>query len=236
MLAIEAAIAKTSKYAVPESGDTAEVVERPGGGLSIIMADGQRSGRSAKAISNLVVRKAASLVLEGVRDGAAARAASDYLLVARRGQVSADMVIISADLATRSLVITRNTRCPVVLYSGSEVRSLAKPSSPLGISRLVRPEITEIPLASGLCLVGFSDGVWEAGTRSQRPVHPPAWMTDVLGQCSREPRRLADAVLDTALQLDSGRPRDDMTVVVLVTRDYEESPDVRRLHVIYPAR
>ena len=43
-------------------------------------------------------------------------------------------------------------------------------------------------------------------------------------------------LLATALELDSGRPRDDMTVVVLVTRKCEDRLDVRRLHVIYPAR
>jgi hypothetical protein len=52
------------------------VVERPNGGLSVVLADGQSSGRGAKAISLLVVRKVIGLLAEGVRDGAAARAAS----------------------------------------------------------------------------------------------------------------------------------------------------------------
>jgi hypothetical protein len=76
---LHVAVAKTPKYATSESGDTLEMIERPGGGLSFVLVDGQRSGRSAKAISNLVARKAISLLAEGVRDGAAARAASDYL-------------------------------------------------------------------------------------------------------------------------------------------------------------
>ncbi len=53
-LEIELAVAKVAKYATSESGDTVEVVERPHGGISIVVSDGQRSGRSAKAISNLV--------------------------------------------------------------------------------------------------------------------------------------------------------------------------------------
>ena len=54
---VQVAVAKINKYASSESGDTVEVVERPHGGLSIVVADGQRSGRSAKIISNIVVRK-----------------------------------------------------------------------------------------------------------------------------------------------------------------------------------
>jgi len=54
---IQIAAAKTNKYATPESGDTLEMVERPNGGVSVVLADGQSSGRGAKAVSTLVVRK-----------------------------------------------------------------------------------------------------------------------------------------------------------------------------------
>ena len=57
------AVSKIAKYATSESGDTLEMVERPAGGVSFVLADGQRSGRSAKAISNVVARKAISLLL-----------------------------------------------------------------------------------------------------------------------------------------------------------------------------
>ena len=100
-LEVQVAVEKINKYAADESGDTVEIVERPHGGISIVMADGQRSGRSAKAISNIVVRKAISLLAEGVRDGAAARATHDYLHTQRGGKVSAELVIISVDLSDR---------------------------------------------------------------------------------------------------------------------------------------
>lgn len=65
------AVAKVNKYATSESGDTIEVVERPNGGFSVFLADGQTSGRGAIAVSQLVVRKVIGLLAEGVRDGAA---------------------------------------------------------------------------------------------------------------------------------------------------------------------
>ena len=84
---VQIAVAKVNKYAVSESGDTLEVVERPNGGLSVVLADGQSSGRGAKAISLMVVRKVIGLLAEGVRDGAAARAASDALFTEKQGRV-----------------------------------------------------------------------------------------------------------------------------------------------------
>ena len=67
---IQLAVAKINKYATSDSGDSVEVVERPNGGISVVMADGQSSGKGAKQISFLVVRKLISLLSEGVRDGA----------------------------------------------------------------------------------------------------------------------------------------------------------------------
>src|SRR3972149_2182866 len=105
---IQIAVSKIGKYATSESGDTLEMIERPHGGLSFVLVDGQHSGRGAKAVSNLVARKALQLLSEGVRDGAAARAAHDYLYALRQGKVSATLNIASVDLDSRTLVLSRN--------------------------------------------------------------------------------------------------------------------------------
>src|SRR3954447_5443404 len=101
MLDVQLAVAKTNKYASRESGDTAEVVERPHGGFSVVLADGQRSGRSAKNLSHLVTAKAISMIKDGVRHGAVARSVHDLLYAHRAVKVSATLVILSVDLATR---------------------------------------------------------------------------------------------------------------------------------------
>ena len=95
---IQVAIAKTPKYGSIESGDTLEFVERPNGGGSVVIADAQESGKEAKAISAAIVRKVVNLLAEGVRDSAAARAASDYLYTEKSGSVSAYLDILSIDL------------------------------------------------------------------------------------------------------------------------------------------
>ena len=56
---------KINKWAVRESGDTLEMIERPHGGISFVLADGQSSGEAAKAISIRVVRKVVSELAEG---------------------------------------------------------------------------------------------------------------------------------------------------------------------------
>ena len=126
--------------------DTLEMVERPSGGLSIVLADGQRSGKPAKAISNVVTRKALSLLADGVRDGAAARAASDYLFTYRSGQVIATLNILSIDTQSQTLVIVRNNPSPVILVASGELKMLDAPSEAVGSRKGIRPSIHEIEL------------------------------------------------------------------------------------------
>ena len=142
-----------------ESGDTLEMIERPHGGLSMVLVDGQRSGRSAKAISNVVARKAVQLLAEGVRDGAAARAVHDYLYTYRRGKVSATLNILSVDTRSGTLVISRNNPAPVIVHTTETgLYLLDEPSSVVGVHLQVKPIITEIPVAIGTFVVVFTDG------------------------------------------------------------------------------
>ena len=233
-LEVQVAVAKVNKYASQESGDTVEVVERPLGGISIVVADGQRSGRSAKLISNLVVRKAISLLAEGIRDGAVARATHDYLLTLRGGKVSAELFIVSVDLVSQSLVISRNARCPILLRQDADYLWLDDPVEAVGIHRNTKPAITERPLQPALTLVVFTDGIWSAGSLSGAAIDLPGLLTGVDHTSDAPAALLADAILAEALRLEQGRPRDDATVLVLKLVAGADDDYIRRLTMRFP--
>lgn len=230
---IQIAVAKTNKYAVLESGDTLEVVERPNGGVSVVLADGQTSGRGAKAISTMVVRKVISLLAEGVRDGAAARAASDYLYTERYGKVSATLNILSADLQTGTLVITRNNPAAIFIGRGEQVETLNSDSSPIGTSRNIRPAITEIGLEGWISIVMYTDGILHAGDRYGQSLDICTLLKSMLEDQNPPAQEIADILLEQAIQLDQGRPNDDMSVVVLRVLPFE-SDLIRRMTVRLP--
>lgn len=227
------AVAKISKYATSESGDTVELIERPHGGISVVMADGQRSGRSAKAISNIVTRKVVSLLGEGARDGVATRAAHDYLFAMRRGKVRADLQLVTLDLESRTLVISRNTDCGALLIEARTVRWLDAPSTPIGLYRGTRPVISEVPVEAGRGVVFFTDGVTRAGSRSGDRFDVAGVIEPLLHQEGLVAAQLADVLLERARAADGGFPRDDLTVAVLLL--HPTAPDsVRRLNVRFP--
>ncbi|MFM8320401.1 MAG: SpoIIE family protein phosphatase [Chloroflexota bacterium] len=230
---VQIAVAKVRKYATSNSGDTVEVVERPQGGVSVVMADGQSSGRGAKMVSNLVVRKVIALLAEGVRDGAAARAASDSLFTERNGKVSSTLNILSVDQQTQTVVITRNNPAPALLAYGDQIKVLDEPSQPVGIYRGTRPVITEAPLEAGLTAVIFTDGLVHAGERSGSRLEVATCLEALLEDCISSPQQIADSLLEQALKLDEGRPVDDVSVVVVGVLP-ATGDEVRRMSVRLP--
>lgn len=230
---VQIAVSKINKYASSESGDTVEVVERPNGGLSVVMADGQSSGKGAKWISTLVVRKVITLLSEGIRDGASARAASDYLFTERKGKVSATLNIFSVDLQTNTLVITRNNPAPVLLAMGDQIKSLEEESKPIGLYRDTRPWISELPLEPNLIAIMFTDGLIHAGSRQGRQMDIKTVLQCFSEEEACSPQEIADTLLNQALQIDEGRPVDDTSIVVLRVSNYEGDL-VRRMSVRLP--
>ena len=230
---IQIAVAKTNKYAVSESGDTLEVVERPNGGLSVVLADGQTSGHGAKAVSMMVVRKVISLLAEGVRDGAAARAASDLLYTDKQGKVTSTLNIVSVDLHTGTVVITRNNPAPFFIAHGEKIDRIGSESNSLGTVRNARPVITEIPVEPGLVIVIYTDGLVHAGEKKGQPMDVPALLEKMLVQGPPDPDRWAERLLAEAADLDAGRPTDDISVLVAAILPRQPG-DARRLTLRMP--
>lgn len=230
-LVVDVGVAKTEKYASRESGDTVELVERPGGGISIVMIDGQGSGKAAKTLSLLLSSKAVALVKEGVRDGVVARATHDFLFAFRHGQVSATLDLLSIDLKTRTIVITRNAEAPMVLQKDGEILVLPALSGPIGRYRWTKPSVNEIPMQTGVDIVLFTDGIPHSGRRRDMPpLDLACWGRDHLGK-GVAAQDVADALLLHVMERDQGRPNDDMAVVALSLHPASAQPPIRRMQL-----
>ena len=230
---VQIAVAKVNKYASSESGDTLEIVERPNGGLSVVLADGQSSGRGAKAVSQMVVRKVIGLLAEGVRDGAAARAASDALYTEKQGKVISTLNIASVDFHSHTIVLTRNNPAPICICFSDRIDVLSEESIPLGTSRNVRPSITEIAIQPGLTIVIYTDGLTHAGERRGNPMNVSEVIHSILEDEDPIPQTLADLLLAHAVGLDENRPADDISVLVLKVTS-RTGDNVRRMTVHLP--
>jgi serine phosphatase RsbU (regulator of sigma subunit) len=181
----------------------------------------------------MVVRKVMSLLAEGVRDGAAARAASDKLFTEKNGKVSSTLNILSVDLQTKTIVLARNNETPMYVVHGETIECLNEDSKSIGTARNVKPLITEIPLEAGMTVVVYTDGLVHAGERRGTPMDVGTTLRGLLEDSDPAPQAVADALLAQAMRLDDNRPVDDISVVVLRVLPLR-GDEVRRMSVRLP--
>lgn len=234
MLEIHVAVAKVAHHGSGESGDTLETIERPGGGFSFVLVDGQGTGRGAKSLSNLVANRAISLLKDGARDGAVARAAHDYLYTYRMGQVMATLNILSVDFQTGKILISRNNPAPFFVIDPRGLRSYNEPSTPIGLQPLIKPIITELPVEPYTYIVIFTDGLLRAGERYGEDLELMNYLSGWSATAGRRPSDLTEDLLRRAMELDRGEPGDDMSIVTLAVLPVEQHSTVRRLYTSAP--
>src|SRR5689334_17282363 len=234
MLELQVAVAKIPRYGVTESGDTLEMIERPGGGFSVVLVDGQGSGRGAKTLSNLVVTRAITQIKDGARDGVVARAAHDYLYTYRMGQVAATLNILSVDFQTGSILVSRNNPAPFYVLSPDGVQTHSEVSSPIGLHPMTKPRITELPVHPYTYVVLFTDGLLKAGERYGEDLEMINFLAGWRVTEGVDARTLAEALLARAVELDRGQPSDDVTIVVLAALPAAAEDRVRRMHMSVP--
>ncbi|MFA6848837.1 MAG: PP2C family protein-serine/threonine phosphatase [Selenomonadaceae bacterium] len=233
---IKISIAKTAKYAVAYSGDSCDIAERPHGGISAILADGQGSGLSAHHTSTWVVNKAISLITDGARDGAVARAVHDYLYAMKDKKVSCTLTVLSADLETETVVISRNSNCPVIIKTDEYVSIYDDDVNPIGVHRHMKPIMYEVPLTAGMIVVSYTDGIQAAGRKRGGPQADFKKIMAIIKDNKPEDAEfIAQSILEYALLMDKNKAGDDMTVVIMGVYERENSiTKVEKLTATYP--
>jgi serine phosphatase RsbU (regulator of sigma subunit) len=228
-LLIDIGVAKTNKYASRESGDTVEVIERPAGGLTIVMADGQGSGRAAKTLSQMAASRAVAAIKDGARDEAAAITVNDHLLAYRHGQVSSSLILLSFDLRSNEATAARfGDGSLIVLDAGDEPQVMVE-CPPAGRYPGAEPVIRRWPLAPKWLAVACTDGVSNAGSRDACQIDLLSFIRSLRID---EPAQIgADRLLQHALSLAHGKPGDDMSIALARVSEWDGDSAVRRMSV-----
>lgn len=233
---IKVGIARTSKYAMDYCGDSCDIAERPHGGISAVIADGQGNGLAAHHTSSWVVNKAVSLIADGTRDGAVARAVHDYLYAMKDRKVSCTLTVLSAEVETETVVISRNSNCPVIVWTEEYETVYDEAVGPIGVNRHMKPLMYQVPFAPGMMVVSYTDGVQAAGKkRGGTTVDFEKIMKIIRENHASEAEYVARNILEYALELDHAQAGDDMTVVVLgIVGEMPPGPKIEQWAASYP--
>lgn len=230
---IKLSAAKVDKFNLAGSGDTIEVIERPNGGISIAMASGFDNNKSSKMVSFSVVKKVISFIADGVRDGAAARAASDALFTQYNGRSQAALVILSVDFQTQTLVFSCNSTAPLLLYRQGQVEKLTTESPLIGTGLDVRPSIIEISIEPGISIISPSIGMLNAGLINGHKFDLLTSISSIMEIEHTTPKIIADSLINQAIKLDNYEPHEDMSVIVMSIFS-DNKDNIRRISISLP--
>ena len=230
---IHAAISKIESYASTEQGNKVEIIERPNGGISIVMAEGKLEGNRSKDVSISAVHDVIKQIAENVPDGAASKKVLSKVQKKYQDKVSINLSILSCDLQSNTIVITKNNITPVVIYESGESRCL--PMDEDAEKMRFSSVVYQFEFQLGQTFVLFSEGVMKAGANTNNPIDICSSAGAVFDEENSEPnvQEVADFILKQAITHDSGQPKDDMTVVVLRVSP-STSTEIRRESVCFP--
>ncbi len=230
---IQAAITKINQACSQERGNTVELIERPHGGISIVSANAFIQGVSSRAASTMVVHRIINLLTEGVRDGAAIRAVSTILHAEYSGKATASVAILSVDMVSKTIVISRNDIGPILIIRGETIDRLPHENNPIGSSDEIRPLVNEIPIEEPVTIIFCTCGVLNAGKTHGLPFDFYTTVEALMEEQDPTAQDIAEFLLQQAVCHDQDHPEDDMAVVVMKSEKNTKDA-IRRLSVKLP--
>ena len=165
-----------------------------------------------------------------------ARAVHDYLYAMKDRKVSCTLTVLSAEVETETVVISRNSNCPVIVWTEEYETVYDEAVGPIGVNRHMKPLMYQVPFAPGMMVVSYTDGVQAAGKkRGRTTVDFEKIMKIIRENHASEAEYVARSILEYALELDHAQAGDDMTVVVLgIVGEMPPGPKIEQWAASYP--
>ena len=215
-MVIELGLAKQGRISSPDNDETTEIIERPSGGESVIYCNGKRNGQPSKTISSIIVNRVLEKIAESFRDSTALRSVSDQIYREHSGHICGDLCMISIDFQSGTIVVSRCMDIPVYFYQRGYLDSWRTKAESIGSVKGLHPSITEIPMEPGTTILMLSEGALNAGKNTMETDEVDDLILSTIEESSEfSADRMAEFFLKRAITLDSYKPQEDMTVIVL---------------------
>lgn len=207
---LEFGIAKAKKNGNTISGDSSTRIKLKDGKILIALSDGMGTGDEAARNSKKVVINLESLLNTGFEEERAVKLINSYLLVSKQEDnfATIDAMIFNPKNGLANFI--KIGACPTLIRTNNGIVTIESNSLPAGILGEINIETREKILKSGNVVVMVTDGVIDA----QPEKNEQALMEVISAVKNTSAQRLADIILQEALDSNFGIARDDMTVIV----------------------
>lgn len=209
---INVGIGKATKANSNASGDSLVQTRLGDGKYLIAISDGMGSGKKAQRSSNMAITMLEKLLSSGFDKDTSLRLINSTLSTINEEDMYATLDIGIFDLYSKNLEFIKNGACPTYVKNKKNVQILKSLSLPTGILSDIDLVVYDKDLEDGDILVMCSDGIIES---SEEYTNKELWLKFLLEEIETDdPQKIADIILQEAIDNNYGMAKDDMTVIV----------------------
>ena len=209
-----AAVAK--KNSSNKSGDSYITTRINDDKFLIGLSDGMGSGEKACEKSEKVIKMLESLLVTGI-DKEAAVDLVNATIMNDDDEIFSTIDATVVDLRYGSTEFIKVGSCPTYIKHNKKVDVIKSVNLPAGVVDSLDIDLYDRNLEIGDILVMVSDGVSEAKVDT---IKKELWISDLLMSIKAvRPQRIADIILQEAIDANYGIAEDDMTVLVALVKE-----------------
>ena len=211
-LKITVAISSKVKHDSEISGDSSLKLKLEDGKMLLALSDGMGSGREANKASSTSIKMIKDLIGAGFEKETAIKLINTSIAMKTQNETFASLDISIFDLFTGNLEVLKNCACPTYIKRGQEVKLIHAISLPTGILNNIDSVVFDTDIERGDIIVMCTDGILEA---NKEAVNKEESFKKFLQEMKTENvKKMAEIILQEAVDKDFGTPKDDMTVIV----------------------
>lgn len=215
-LTVEIGIAKAKKNNSSKSGDTYITTRINDEKYLIGLSDGMGSGEKASKKSQKVIKMLENLLATGLEKESAIELVNSVIMN-DDDEVFSTIDATIVDLRDGSTEFIKVGSCPTYIKNHKNVDVIRSVNLPAGVLDDIEVDLYNRNLEIGDIIVMVSDGVSEARVDTLKR---ELWISDLLKNIKAvRPQRIADIILQEAMDADCGIAQDDMTVLVALVKE-----------------
>ena len=203
--------ADTTKSNSDISGDSLLSIRLKDGKYLVALSDGMGSGNDAKKSSNKALKMLENLLLSGF-DKKTSLELINSSLINQNDEVFATLDIAIIDLYCGNIEFIKSGACPTYIKNKNKIQIIKANSLPAGIINNANLQSFDRDISEGEIMLMCTDGILDSNVEYK---NKELWIKYLLEDIeTTNTKKIADLVLNEAIDNNYGVAKDDMSVVV----------------------
>lgn len=216
-LSLQIGVSKATKTDSQISGDTSTQTKLEDGKYLIAISDGMGSGKEARKSSRVAIGMLEKLLSSGFEKDTSIRLINSSLALSNTEDMYATLDVSILDLYAGNLEFIKNGACPTYIKNKRNVQVLKSMTLPTGIVDDIDLVVYDTDLQDGDIIVMCTDGIVESCTEY---TNKELWLKFLLEEIQTDDvQKIADIILNEAIDNNYGTQKDDMTVIVMKVKN-----------------